>query len=67
MRMTAIRPRTQLVVDITPEFRDALKILAAREYRTVSQTVLLALVKAYPELENPEDLLKNVGILNKVK
>lgn len=52
MNMTAIRPRTQLVVDITPEFREALKNLAAAEYRTVSQLVIKALTDQYPELKN---------------
>jgi len=52
MNMTAIRPRTQLVVDITPEFREALKNLAAEEYRTVSQVVMKALTDKYPQLKD---------------
>lgn len=62
----AIRPRTQLVVDITPEFREALKVVAGREFRTVSQTVLMALVEKYPELQDPQKVLDSTTILGKI-
>jgi uncharacterized protein (DUF1778 family) len=52
MNNMATIKRTQIAVETTEEFREALKNLAAAEYKTVSQVVIDALLREYPELKN---------------
>lgn len=55
MSIMAKNKRIQIIVDVTEEFREELKNVAAGEYRTVAQTILLALVERYPQLAEKLD------------
>lgn len=42
--------RTQIQIDVSPEFRHQLKLLALKNNKTLKDFVILTLVSEYPEL-----------------
>jgi len=45
------RKRTKIAIDASPEIQEALRKVAANEYRTVRVAVLTALAEKYPDLK----------------
>lgn len=65
MAMTAKRPK--LAIDAGVELQEAIRMIAANEYKTIRAVVLLALVANYPHLKELVDKeLDRGGILDKI-